>query len=93
LATRVRVNFNIGFFPAGTVLFNLLCSIYITYKIIWQSMTDVPYFPFAGCLVQSEHTTITLIQHGGVIWIPILEGNIIFLTIYEPSTEILIIIA
>jgi hypothetical protein len=56
-------------------------------------MTDVPYFPFAGCLVQSEHTTITLIQHGGVIWIPILEGNIIFLTIYEPSTEILIIIA
>jgi hypothetical protein len=56
-------------------------------------MTDVPYFPFAGCLVQFEHTTITLIQHGGVICIPILEGNIIFLTIYEPSTEILIIIA
>jgi hypothetical protein len=33
------------------------------------------------------------IGQGGVIRIPILEGNIIFLTIYEPSTEILIIIA
>jgi hypothetical protein len=33
------------------------------------------------------------IGQGGVTRIPILEGNIIFLTIYEPSTEILIIIA